>query len=69
MTGALYIPTALTDHPIAAAGYALLMLSVCAVYLYAMRQPLTPPPQIEARKPRVYRRAAMVEVYRPRVQT
>jgi len=65
MTGTLYIPLALTANPIATAGLVLLMLGVCALYYYAA-VPEGPTPGYTTRKPRVYRRAAMVGAHAAR---
>ena len=68
MIGALYIPHVFTNDPIATAGLVLLMLAVAALYMLAAVVPEgpTPGPGWTPRKSRVYRRAAMVDVYRVR---
>lgn len=53
--------------PIQAAGYLVLVACFALAYLYAAiaDRPAAPAAARSRRKPRVYRRAAMVDVYRP----
>lgn len=66
MLGMLYVPLALTANPVATVGLVLLMLGVCALYYFATAIPEGPTPGFMPRKPRVYRRAAMVGAYQGR---
>jgi len=62
---AVHIP--FTLPPIQAVGYLVLVACFALVYLYAsIAGSAAPAPgPVRGRKPRVYRRAAMVDVYRP----
>jgi len=62
--GAVHAP--FTLPPIQSVGYLVLVACFALVYLYASIGSSAPAPEpVRSQKPRVYRRAAMVDVYRP----